>query len=316
MLCAVVPDYRTLVISRCIRGISVGLNFSSVGILYANLISSYDLYNLGKFIGLVATSIGGGWVAIMGYLLLDTLGWRVLVVCTSVPVFIPPILILHCLVTHEEYSALSSNDDEHLKATSMSGVQLKVVDNYTARVVKSCAANFICSLQGLGSILLIPALLSYENQLNGNIVTPKNKLLILALIYGVARVIGRLSGFFFMKYIKFRILHPINSTIIALSYTLIVVEYDNLQIVIIALFLSSLAYCITQIEVTLMEVDEYYFGSDGLVFGAGITIAFGSVGASVGAVLAAFLDAKIALIFTMAASYVQIIVFCCITERN
>ena len=314
MFCAVVPDYRTLVISRCIRGVSVGLNFSSVGILYANLISSYDLYNLGKFIGLLAFSIGGGWVAIMGYLLLDTLGWRVLVVCTSIPVFIPPILILHCVVTNEEYATVSSNDDEDSEAT-YGGVK---VDNYVERVVKSCAAGFICSLQGLGSILLIPALLRYENQLNGNTVevSEQSKLLILVLIYGAARVTGRISGFFFIKYIKFRILHPINSAIIALSYTLIVVEYDNLQIVVIGMFLSSMAYCITQIEVTLMEVDEHYFGSEGLVLGAGLTIAFGSIGASVGAVLAAFLDAKIALLCTMAASYVQIIVFCCITERT
>ena len=76
-----------------------------------------------------------------------------------------------------------------------------------------------------------------------------------------------------------------------------------------------MAFCVTRIELTLMETDKYFFGTKNLATAASVSMAFGYLGACLGAVLAAFLSVHYAVTVTFALSCVQIVVFLFIYER-
>lgn len=56
----------------------------------------------GTFIDSFFFAGAGAWVAILGYLVLGSMGWRIFVLFTSLPLFIPPIIILHCCLTTDD----------------------------------------------------------------------------------------------------------------------------------------------------------------------------------------------------------------------
>ena len=307
LLCSLVPNYWTLLASRALLGLCIGLNMAMTGAYFTDEISNYDMYNVGTLSGLFAFTLGGGWVAVLGYLLLGKIGWRYFIVCTSVPVFLPPIFLLHCVLTErteEDRAQLQSEDETGDVA----------VTGFWGRLIKGSLANFINTLQGWGSILLIPALLSYINQDENNL-TEEQQLLILALLYGVAKLLGRILSIFLLKYIRFRIVQPLLSVLIALSYFTLIFLNHSLTATVLAMGIANMCFCVTRCELTLMEFDKYHFGTERLVLAAGVMSGCGMLGAVVGAVAAQFLSSYHAVIFTFVLSCVQVIVFCTITER-
>ena len=307
LLCSLVPNYWTLLASRALLGFCVGLNMAMTGAYFVDEISNYDMFNIGKLSGMFAFTIGGGWVAVLGYLLLGKIGWRYFIVCTSVPVFLPPIFLLHCVLTErtEEERALLQHEDEDEEV---------VITGFWGRLIKGSLTNFINTLQGWGSILLIPALLSYINKKDKSL-TEEKQLLILALLYGVAKLLGRILSIFLLKYIRFRILQPLLSVLIALSYFTLIFLNHSLTATVLAMGIANMCFCVTRCELTLMEFDKYHFGTERLVLAAGVMSGCGMLGAVVGAVAAQFLSSYHAVIFTFVLSCVQVIVFCTITER-
>jgi MFS family permease len=201
VLCALVPNYWTLLVSRALIGLCVGLNASTIGVFLAKNASSREVANISSFIqGSVAFTLGGGWVSIFGWLILDLVGWRNFVLFTSIPVFLPPILMLHCCIKDEhnlktrkvlddkcrysssECSRASSPESkrsmssESRRTKSSESCELSAtesdyllekkftaVPNFAARVFK--AALFVaCNVCiGYGSIILLPAVIrSYK----------------------------------------------------------------------------------------------------------------------------------------------------------
>ena len=102
VLCALVPNYWSLLISRGLLGFCIGLNMTVLYVYCAEETSSYDLYNVGNIVSQICFTLGGGWAAVLGYLLLERIGWRFFIVCSSVPIFLPPVLILHFELPKEE----------------------------------------------------------------------------------------------------------------------------------------------------------------------------------------------------------------------
>jgi hypothetical protein len=279
------------------------------GVYFAEQVSSYDMFNVGKLFGLISFSLGGGWVAILGYILLKRIGWRYFIVCTSVPVFIPPICIIHCIMRKEEQAAddrVALNSDEESEVIEVSG--------FWARLIKGCVTDFINTFQGWGSILLIPALLSYLKKKQSHL-TEDQELLILALLYGGAKLLGRILSIFLLRGIRFRILQPILSAMIAASYLTLILVDQSLVVTIVAMGIANMCFCVTRCELTLMEFDKYFFGTERLVLAIGVMAGTAMMGAAVGAVVAQFLSSSQAVIVTFVLSCVQVVAFCSITER-
>ena len=314
VVCSQVPNYWTLLISRAVLGFCIGLNMSTVGVLFSEEVSSYGIYNVGSFIGLFAFSLGGGWMAILAYLLLGKIGWRYFVVCTSVPIFVPPIFILHCLLGDiKERPVIVANHDDEYFDSLMQDETIKVKGFY-GRVVKSSMANCINIIQGWGSILLIPAMLKICEYDNSKL-TEDQQLLILALLYGGAKLFGRIVSIFLLKYIPFRVLQPVLSIIMAACYLALILQSQSLVVTVVSMGTALICYCVTRCELTLMEFDKHYFGSERLTLAVGVMAGCGNLGAVVGAVAAQFLSIPDAVAFTFVLSCVQVVVICCITER-
>ena len=79
--------------------------------------------------------------------------------------------------------------------------------------------------------------------------------------------------------------------------------------------IANMCFCVTRCELTLMEFDKHYFGTERLVLAAGVMSGCAMLGAAVGAITAQFLSSQHAVIFTFVLSCVQVVTFCCITER-
>ena len=307
VFCSLVPNFWTLLISRALIGLCIGLNMSMLGLYFNEEVSSYEMYNVGKLVGLFSFTLEGGWVAVLGYFILGRMGWRYFIVCTSVPIFIPPIFILHCVLTDEvakpRVGIQSEGEPEVIE-----------VNGFWGRLIKGCVTNFINTLQGWGSILLIPALLTVLDEQQNNL-TLDQQLLILALLYGVAKLIGRVLSVFLLKYVSFRILQPLLSVIIASCYLTLIFLDHSLIITVVAMGIANMCYCVTRCELTLMEFDKQYFGTERLVLGAGVMSGCAMMGAAVGAIVASFLSSHHAVMVTFVLSCIQVVTFCFITER-
>ncbi|KAL5247378.1 hypothetical protein ACHWQZ_G019300 [Mnemiopsis leidyi] len=309
VVCSKVPNYWTLLISRAVLGFCIGLNFSTAGVFYSEEVSSYGIYNVGNLIGLFAFTLGGGWVAVLAYFLLGKIGWRYFVVCTSVPIFVPPIFILHFLLDKAPKAGTNREENQ-----SLIGGDVIKVEGYWGRLIKGSLGNFINTLQGWGSILLIPALLKYGGD-DANKLTEDQELLILALLYGGAKLSGRIVSIFLLKFIPFRVLQPLLSIVISACYLALIFQEQSLLVTVVAMGIANMCFCVTRCELTLMEFDKYHFGTERLVLAAGVMSGCGMLGAVVGAVAAQFLKSHNAVIFTFVLSCVQVVVMSCITER-
>ena len=310
VFCCLVPNYWTLVLSRALLGLCIGLNMSISGVYFAEEVSSYGVYNVGQMLGLMTFGLGAGWVAILGYFILSKIGWRFFILCTSVPIFIPPIFIFHFI--------LRKTPKEESKADQTSKTEETVikVKGFWGRLIKGCITNFINTFQGWGSILLIPALLTSLHKEEGNL-TEEQELLILALLYGGAKLLGRILSIFLLKYVPFRILQPFLSVVIASCYLALVImnNINNVMTTVLTMGIANMCFCVTRCELTLMEFDRYYFGTERLVLAAGLMSGFAMLGAAVGATTAQFLSCPQAVIVTFALSCVQVVTFRCITGR-
>ena len=307
VFCSLVPNYWTLVLSRASLGLCIGLNWSVGGLYFAEEISNYDMYNIGGVTRAFAFTFGGGWVAVLGYLLLERVGWRYFILCTSLPIFLLPICMLHFGLKREEKTEeIEGRTDK----------EVIVVRGFLGRLIRGCIVNFINMLQGWGSILLIPALLTYLNKEEPNLrLTTDQELLILALLYGGAKLVGRILSVFLLKYVRFRVLEPLLSAIIASCYLTLILESNSLFVTVVAMGIANMCFCVTRCELTLMEFDKHYFGTERLVLAAGIMAGCAMLGAAVGAVVASFLSSHHAVIFTFVLSCIQVVTFSCISER-
>ena len=253
------------------------------------------------------TPVAGGWVACFGYFLLERMGWRYFILCTSIPIFILPTFILHCVPMDQP----SFDKTKQKKADEDDEIE---VNDFRGRVIKGCLARFINQFQGLGSIMLIPALLSSFDQ-NHEFLTENQHLLIQALLYGGAKLLGRFLAIPLLKLVKFRILQPLLTTIMALCYLTLVLEDQSLQVIVTSVGISNVCFCVTNSELALMNYDKQYFGTRGLYQAAGLMAGFGSLGVAVAFIVVMFLKTHVAVIITALLCWFQVITLASITER-
>ena len=311
VFCSLVPNYWTLTISRALLGFCIGLNLTTSGVCFAENVSSNDMFYIIGLLGVFVTPVAGGWVACFGYMLLERMGWRYFIVCTSVPIFIPPIFILHCV----PFNKASVDKEEQQIADEVEAEDDEVeVTGFRGRVIKGCLARFINHFQGLGSILLIPALLTSVNE-NHEDLTEDQQLLIQALLYGGAKLFGRILAIPLLKLVDFRILQPVLSTIMTLCYLTLIFQDQNVHVIVIAVGISNICFCVTNSELALMNYDKEFFGTRGLYQAAGLMVGFGSLGVAVASIVVMFLTSHVAVIVTAVLSCVQVITLASITNR-
>ena len=311
VFCAIVPNYYTLLLSRALNGLCLGLSSSTLGVYFAESVSSRDLYTRGTALGGLCIAAGGGWITLLAYLLLDLIGWRGFVVITSLPFFIPPIIILHCY--------LEDSAPGRSSIAEIGGGTSTTVVNYTLRVIRISIFLFINMLQGHGTIILLPALLRMNNK-DLNVIPGEqhtscigtvhgSQLLLLGAVQGVMNILGRVAGYLVSGRVNFRVVQSCLAFVITLSYGMLLCR-SELVATVVAIGIVKLVYSMMMLQLTLLIYDPGYFGWDKLAAGSAIAVASGCCGSAIGNAFAAFLKPQVAVIITFVFSILQIGVAC------
>ena len=302
---------------------------STAGIFFAEHVSDRGHYAFGTFLTSIVFSAGGGWVALLGYFLLDSVGWRVFVLCTSIPLFVPPILLLHCCImggnrnNGTEQPLIGSQGEGNTPNESKKTIQ---VENLASRITKVSLFVFINVFQGYGSILLLPGLIRDENEKRCKTlienqegpcksVVDGNQFLILALVTGAGNLLGRGVGYLLLRKIRFRILQPTLASIISIGYIILLVEDKSMILVVCSMGGCKIVYSMMRCETCLISSDSTFFGTETIAEASAIVLGSGMFGSVIGNGCAAFLNPHITIQVTFVLSLVQIGAVCSITER-
>lgn len=287
-----------------------------MNVFYAEQVSTKEVYKFGTLASNIAFAMGGGWVAVLGYFLFNALGWRTFVVCTSIPVFLPPIFMLHIYLTKEV-----SLGEAEVQVTVRRDIE---VTGQTCRVFKASTMKLINTLQGFGTIILLPCLIRADNEKslpNSNRANTEDcasavqgtQFLLLALVNGGTNIIGRALGYFLQNKAKFRALQPVLASIIGICYIVLIFENSVLTFV-TALGLAKLVYAMMVIKINLITFDRAFLGTENFALNSGKVYASGLLGAIIGNTLAAFFSANTAVTTAGILSGIQVLVVSSVYE--
>ena len=141
-----------------------------------------------------------------------------------------------------------------------------------------------------------------------------NDFLVLAAVTGAVNMIGRPLGYFLWTRVKFIILQPTITIMMAVCFG-VTVTNPGLTTSVALLGLAKLCYSIQAVEASMMIFDCDYYGKSGFEFGSAVTMVSGQVGSVVGTSLAAFLDPYIAVSITLVVLCVELVVIGFMRER-
>ena len=329
IISAVIHNYLTLLLSRALIGITVGLNVNVVAIFLSEGVSSKRVGQQVISVLSLTLAAGAGWVAVLGYFLIEPMGWRMFVVCTSIPLAVPAIVMLHfCFESKEEINVTSTetvkeNDAGHGgnlvgdneygsdENKQLIGEEKIVVTDLISRTVKASIFCGINRIQGHGAILLLPSLIRDSNKHNGiqkcGGAIHGTQYLIIALISGVTNIAGRILGYFLKGRVSFGISQTSFAVLLVACYGFLLVKLGEVSME-IAMGLIKIAFAAMTLESYYLLADSFYFGTETLGTYAGISTAAGFFGSAVGMALAAFLDPYVAVACTLVMSTIQIVV--------
>ena len=263
-------------------------------------------------------------MAILGWMMLESMGWRVFVLCTSIPLFIPPICLLHFELAPEkdspqnDYKALQNAEDEENDINEITLPKKTIL----SRVIKVSIFGFINAYQGFGNILLLPALIRgfkiKENSTSSHcdIILQKEDMLILALVSGGLNMLGRLAGFLLNERIAFKVLQPILAVLTVLCYTILLYPSLSMVTIVAAMGLIKFISAMMVLERSLMSFDPNYLGKDTLAKASAAIGGFSVIGGFVGNMIVEFLTIRITVIVGIVLSALEVIVLYNITPRK
>ena len=315
VLCAVVPNYSTLLVSRILIGLGVGVNITALGIYVAEMVVDRKMYVLTMSCSATATSVGGAWIGILAYFVLERLGWRVFIVLTSLPFFLPQIIILQFILPDSQIQEKSSSESTSVEESCDKIEEEANANQYSDTdvrwfLVKASTLAFIQTLIGFGAIILMPSFTQAHNishKVNvecGRMYGPQ--FLYFTMIFGLCHAAGRFLSYIFQDRIN-TILQLTVIHAVAIAASVVMVIWDtNLTVLMIAegftqvynAFIGSMVFILTH---TLSIV-----GMQNIPLSAALLNGCGFLGVLVGTSLAAGLFYTVVLKINLVLSIISI----------
>ena len=314
-------------------GMTVGMNLCNNLIFLTSNASSRKVSQVGILIQQVAYTGGGVWINFLAYLLLEKMGWREFLLVSSLPVFIPPLVILQFFIKETQLTgAKIPVKDENSAVDAESTVKkeeqsVKILQNDVCKIGILSCFGFITLFQGYGSILLAPSIIrsfntdentdpygqigeGVENTLNcdpcENIVKGMD-FLILTAINGATNVLGRIIGWYIHGRFSFRIIQSIFSLGLVICYIFLMVPYHNLAMPSILMGTIKLVFSIQLTELTFVSAEPSIYGKVLYSTGCAIIWGFGHLGSAIGTAFAAFLDPGTAVVIALTLSSIKVV---------
>ena len=330
ILCAITPSYSTIVLSRALNGICVGLNAATSCIFLAKFSSSKELVTQGSFLASgLAMPLGGTWASLLAWLIIDLVEWRVFILITSIPIFVPPIILLHFYAWEDPEKREEKEDEEELLRTIPDGntdgieqVEYAVVPNFTARVIRAALFSFCNLCVGFSSIILVPWVIrSYKvdtlEDLDGDMCSEMvqgTDFLLITAVIGIPNLLGRPIGYFLWSRVKFLVLQIAVTSAMAFGHGMVLLKPTFIASMIL-LGLSKFSYSMQGVEASILLYDYDYFGRLRFELGTSIASVGGMSGALLGTFLAAFWDPFSATAGILVVACIQLVLICFMRER-
>ena len=311
IVCAIVANYITLLLSRALIGFSVGLNFVVHCVLIAELISNKAIRDDIVMISSLMYSVGGAWSAVLGYLLLDVVGWRIFILLTSLPFFIPPIFMLHLCFAGKSGAKVEQTEIEEIETVPL--------PNFVARTTKLGVYRAINTFQGWLTIFMVPRLIQLlkmkaaEPNSDCSVTVTQGKELLLLGLVTFAAIFGRLFIHFTRKKLSFRKLQMMVAILNVASFVGMFAQ-DHIAVVVTTNFIVKFLFGITAMTSSYIVYDVNYFGAERFALGSSVAVAVGLIGGVVGTSMAAFAPLLPLLITAVVLSALQILVVFSMTE--
>ena len=261
ILCVSLPDSYTLILSRALIGLSLGLTFgNAITYLGNNLAPAHRV--LGLTITVMCFTVAAAWISLFGFLILDIVGWRIFVAVSSMPLFVLPLILFHFYLPESQEVECDEVGGQSFKPLSIDILQNK-------RFVKRLLLDFSVAFIGYGEILLLPILIRYVNKEHnmtdeGGCATSavQGEELLYLTIAGAAHIAGRSMAYIIRRHVTFQMNVTLSGFFLILCHISILVFSDNKAVIVTAMGLVKLFYAMAIMDIGYMSTDVEYFGSE------------------------------------------------------
>ena len=314
VVCSIVADYKSLLLSRALIGFCIGLSFSTPCVMMAELASNRTILHDILMISATMYAVGGVWSSVLGYLLLDLIGWRIFLLLTSLPFFIPPIFMLHFCFLGTSPKIKKENTQKLQNGT-------ETAPNFVARTTKLGLFCGISSFQGWLTILLVPTMIHMLNikkaEPNSDCsvtVTQGSELLLLGIVSS-ASSFGKLFRHSINNMISFRKSQVIAALLNVVAFTaMLEVGMDRLVGIVLSNFMVKFLFGFSSMAQTYIQADIDYFGAENFALGSGISCAIGMAGGMLGTAMVAFTPISYVIITALMISALNVPLVLCMSE--
>ena len=318
IFCAIVANFYTLLLSRALVGFTVGFNLVIHCVLISGKVSSKEVLIEMWLVIKIVYSLGGVWVSVLGYLILEKLGWRVFVVLTSLPVFIPPIIILHFYISPEENYTELSKEEGCSEGVAEKEFELEMEDSKViARTCKSAVFVATGIFQSWSTILLLPSLVKLLNMEQGSkqgcdAITQGTEFLLLAFV-AFAEVLGRFGFYLTNQKIRFRPMFVLLASLMTVSYIAMLLVH-TLTVAVLTNFLVKFGVGMVMMQFACFNYHADYYGTKWLAVCSSLSKGCGVLAGVAGVAMASFAAPHVTVITAMVLSVVQACVVLTMTE--
>ena len=293
IICAIVPNYTSLLLSRILIGFAVALNVSTTSVYVAETAINRKYFIISMTANSVAYTLGGGWCGVLGYLFLEKVGWRYFVLLTSLPLFIVPAILFQFFLP-ETYKAKEDNDISDSTALLPPASIETMSDNVKAssvisRVLKLCVYSVTRGVPYYGAILLVPAIIKQSNLQSAAETSPcaaihGSQFLIITGIFGGCHLMGRLVGYLSHSRISSATILTLSAVICLTCTSVMVTRMEDYTFLLLLIGVIQFTCAASANETYIMGTDKDFFTfrylalASGLQLGvAMLTIAGGNV---------------------------------------
>ena len=259
VLCAVMPDYISLLLSRIFLGMTIAISMTPLSIYISEISPSQEFYVPATVLTALGWSTGGGWCGIIAYLLLERVGWRWFILLTSVPVYVVTIIAFQFILPESKKSLKESNQEEIKKEQVITTKSTMVV-----RIVKLVFLNALRVFPCAGGILLLPAIFREDNKrVDGG--SPCNTIhgkqfLVVSLAFGVCHIIGKLSGYTVHKLTARAVVSFILFSITTTTAVLVTLfNLDRVVVLVVCLCVVQISLSAMATEIDILSYDSFFF---------------------------------------------------------
>ena len=255
--CSLVPNYTFLLLSRIAVGMVISINIVPLSVYMAEISPNKSFYVLSIALSSLGWTLGGGWCGFLGYLFLGHVGCRWLVLITSIPLFIPPVLAFQFILPESR----TMGSESSAEGDTVEEVQTPMSEMLW-RTVIVLLFNVVRSIPYAGAILLLPAILKEDNIRNER-GSPCNAILgiqflSVTLLFGVSHLLGRIFGYLVHANLSSAIIFTMCSLVSSVSSGMMMIYDDNIALLLIALSFIQVVFALAETEMNILTDDKFF----------------------------------------------------------